>query len=641
MSIMEANNAYKLAHKKALKRYQNDVKRGADPYPKILDELLAGKSVAGRVELGVFDVPTARIVGMVSAGRKTAFSADFGPLLEEDTEFGMKWIALCSDHLGDTGIRDPIRCYEYLGDFYVLEGNKRVSVLSAFDAPTVAANVLRILPAWEDTEAIRVYYSFLAFFSKSRLYAVRCTREGQYEKLQARLGFSPEHVWTSEQRQSVQSLYTRFCGLLGSLPAGTTEADVFLEFLSVYSPADARTMTDDAMRAAIAAAVAEASASVTVATEAAPQGKSVLSRLVDAVLLPDSLTASWIHPLSPDTSDWAAAHERGRIEAETAFTGRVKTASYIVSDAQDTDACFKAAAEDGAQVIFATTPSLITACRKAAVTYPQIKILNCSVIMPYPGVRTYYSRIYEAKFLSGVIAGALTRTDAIGYIASSPIFGVIAGVNAFALGAKMTNPRARVRLHWSCCEEGPISALLQEGADLISNRDLPMPGREQELWGLNLVNTDGTFRPLAAPYWNWGEFYRRLLSDILNGHWEDNAYKDAAHAVNYWWGMQSKVVDIVLQDGLPEGVKTLVSMLQKELAGESQLPFFREIVSQDGTVRSDGTRPFTPQELLEMDWLCDNVDGEIPAYDTILPYAKALVRLEGIYRDRLPEELHP
>ena len=58
-------------------------------------------------------------------------------------------------------------------------------------------------------------------------------------------------------------------------------------------------------------------------------------------------------------------------------------------------------------------------------------------------------------------------------------------------------------------------------------------------------------------------------------------------------------------------------------------------------MRSDGTRPFTPQELLEMDWLCDNVDGEIPAYDTILPYAKALVRLEGIYRDRLPEELHP
>ena len=637
MSIMEASNAYKLAHKKALRRYQNDVKRGADPYPKILDEVLAGKSVAGRVELGVFDLPITRIVGMVSAGRKTAFSADFGPLLEEDTEFGMKWIALCSDHLGDTGIRDPIRCYEYLGEFYVLEGNKRVSVLSAFEAPTVAANVLRVLPAWEDTEEIRVYYEFLAFFSKSRLYAVRFTHEGQYEKLQRTLGFSPDHIWTAEQRQSVQSLYTRFCANLGSLPADTSEADAFLQFLSVYTPDDARGMTDDALKTAITATTAEVSASVTVATEAAPQGKSVLSRIVDAVRLPDRLNAALIHPFSPKESDWAAAHEQGRIKAEAALAGRVKTASYVVSPEQDADACFKAAAEDGAQVIFATTPSLITACRRAAVAYPQIKILNCSVIMPYPGVRTYYSRIYEAKFLSGVIAGALTRTDAIGYIASSPIFGVIAGVNAFALGARLTNPRARVRLHWSCSEEGPISALLQEGVDVISNRDLPMPGREQELWGLNLVNTDGTFRPLAAPYWNWGEFYRRLLSDILDGHWEDSAFKDSTHAVNYWWGMQSKVVDIVLQKELPEGVKTLVSMLQKELAGESLLPFCREIVSQDGTVQSDGTRLFTARELLEMNWLCDNVDGEIPAYDTMLPYAKELVRLEGIYRDSLSE----
>jgi basic membrane lipoprotein Med (substrate-binding protein (PBP1-ABC) superfamily) len=70
--------------------------------------------------------------------------------------------------------------------------------------------------------------------------------------------------------------------------------------------------------------------------------------------------------------------------------------------------------EDGATVIFATTTSLIAACRKAAVAYPQIKILNCSVIMPFPGVRTYYSRIYEAKFISGAIAGAMTKTDRIG-----------------------------------------------------------------------------------------------------------------------------------------------------------------------------------------------------------------------------------
>ena len=150
------------------------------------------------------------------------------------------------------------------------------------------------------------------------------------------------------------------------------------------------------------------------------------------------------------------------------------------------------AVEDGAQVLFATTAPLISACRKLAAKHPEVKVPNCSVSMPYPGVRTYYSRIYEGKFITGAIAGAMTRSDRIGYIASNPIFGVPAGINAFALGARLTNPNARISLAWSCSSEDPISGLLEQGVDIISNRDIPTPNQPQGSWGLCSVEQGRT-----------------------------------------------------------------------------------------------------------------------------------------------------
>jgi basic membrane lipoprotein Med (substrate-binding protein (PBP1-ABC) superfamily) len=126
-------------------------------------------------------------------------------------------------------------------------------------------------------------------------------------------------------------------------------------------------------------------------------------------------------------------------------------------------------------VIFATTPPLIGACRKAAAQYPNLRILNCSAAMPYTGVRTYYSRIYEAKFISGAIAGAMSPDGRIGYVASNPIFGVPASINAFALGARLTNPRAKIELSWSCVEEDAMEALPGGEADLQPGHPHPGP----------------------------------------------------------------------------------------------------------------------------------------------------------------------
>ena len=143
---IESAECYQKALKQGRKAHRESVHQGKYPYLQALDDILEGTMVAGQVDLGVIEIPIEKVVGTKTSGRTNSFSADFLPLLGENTEFAMKWRKLCAAHLGDEGIRDPIRCYEYLGRFYVQEGNKRVSVLKYFVASTIPGYVIRVLP---------------------------------------------------------------------------------------------------------------------------------------------------------------------------------------------------------------------------------------------------------------------------------------------------------------------------------------------------------------------------------------------------------------------------------------------------------------------------------------------------------------
>ena len=102
--------------------------------------------------------------------------------------------------------------------------------------------------------------------------------------------------------------------------------------------------------------------------------------------------------------------------------------------------------------------------------------------------------------------------------------------------------------------------------------------------------------------------------------------------------MSGGVIGMKYSEELPEGVRALIQILQKGVADGSVMPFRRVIHSQDGTLRNDGSRGMTAEEILRMDWLCDCVDGEIPPFDSLLERAKPIVRMQGIYRDSIPPE---
>ena len=645
MLLQQAKEEYSLAMKAAQRELKARLAEGKDPYPAVLDALLADQDAGLVQELGVLDIPTDRIVGVTTAGRIRAFTDTFRPLLSQESEFAAKWISLCAAHLGDEGIRDPITCCEYMGKFYVKEGNKRVSVLRHFGATRIPAVVQRILPKPSEDPQYQAYLEFLEFFKATGLYEIQFRRPGDYAELLSHLGKELGDPWNSWERKTFTAGFQYFRDAFTSLKMDRLELlpeEALLLWLQVYPFRDLGQMTTAELKKALAGlrpdvmALAEAEP-VEVRTE--PLQAEFKTGLLDWFVSPH-LHVAFVHPLDPVRSTWILGHDQGRQQLEKTFGSFVTVRSYFHGDTpEQAEALLEQAVEEGAQVVFTTTPQLSRATLKAAVKYPKVKFLNCSVDAPYSSIRTYYGRIYEAKFITGAIAGAMANNDRIGYIGSNPIFGVTASINAFALGAQLTNPRARIDLRWSCMPGAHQKDFLDKGIRVISNRDVPTP--EQKYldvcsYGTYHLDDDGNLAPLGSPCWLWGPFYETVVRSILSGAWEKE--QTSARAVNYWFGMASGVIDVTLSEQLHPGMQALAQSLRNQLRQGTLDPFCRVIYAQDGSLKNDGSRGFTPDELLHMDWLCENVDGVIPTYDQVEPFAKPIIRALGIHRDQIPPE---
>lgn len=642
----EAAEHYQHAMKSAQKNHRQNVHHGKYPYLQVLDDILPAYMTAGQVNLGLMEIPIDKIAGTKTEGRTNAFAANFMPLLSANTEFAMKWRSLCEAHLGDEGIRDPIMCYEFLGKFYVQEGNKRVSVLKYFGAPAIFGNVIRILPAESDALEVLAYREFLSYYPLTKLYEVSFSRLSCFPKLQAALGYDAEHEWTEEERRRFLSSHYFFSQAfkkLGGDSLPITVADAMLEWLKVYPFYQIKEMPTQKLLKSLEAIWPEVVAigsdtRIEVHTGDFPTNDKGYKNRRAFSMLPSYLNVAFIHEQKKEDSNWVQAHEEGSQYLERVLGEQVVVQRFFGVGTEDmAQRAMEIAIKNGAEIIFTTTASLITASRRVAALHPEVKMFNCSVWVPYADIRTYYSRIYEGKFISGAIAGALSKSDDIGYIASYPIYGVLAGVNAFALGVQLTRPNAKVHLKWSCTQGDPVKELLEKNIDIISSLDIPQKSWKEGQWGMFRIGKDGRSELLASPYWNWGAFYEQIARSFLSREWDGTVFgKREDRAVNYWWGIANGVVGLEWADNLPEGTKVLANSLKEGIKSSVIDPFFRKIVSQDHIIRNDGNKLLTAEEILHMDWLCDNVYGSIPEFDALSEKGQAITRLQGIYRDQIP-----
>lgn len=167
-----------------------------------LCDLLGTRKVTGTESLGVVEIPVNKIVGVASICGNHSYTADFLPLESYADRFADTWCGIYLDYLNDKEIA-PISCYEYLGQFYVIDGKKRVSVMKCSGARVMKANVIRVFPAdAEGAEAIQ-YCSFLESYKKTGLYEICLSSKYTFEDLQKAMGHDKDYVWTKHDRHSM------------------------------------------------------------------------------------------------------------------------------------------------------------------------------------------------------------------------------------------------------------------------------------------------------------------------------------------------------------------------------------------------------------------------------------------------------
>ena len=448
-----------------------------------------------------------------------------------------------------------------------------------------------------------------------------------------------ETPWDEDRRRSFYSGVTRFRKAFAAseLSRTLTRDEALLRYLEIFGAAALYDRTPNELKADLAAIVPELnsvkneSEPVLMTDPADDRSRSLISRIVHPSV--KSVRAAFLHDKDPETSFWTYAHERGRLEAQQALGEKAETVSCFNMLEKDFDAAVKELAEQGVDMIFSTTPKLLAQTVSAAALYPNIRFLNCSLNVSHPILRCYYARMYEAKFLTGIIAGALAEHPSIGYICDYPIYSMPASINAFALGVRMVNPRARVLLQWSTIEGADIEGRFKScGVTAVSGQDSLIRDERQRRLGVFLRLGDRQIN-VGSSYWNWGAFYTKIMKSVLDGSWEElKSTSDAGQTINYWWGLSAGAVDVRVGEKVPAETARLVELLRKCIADGSFRPFDGPVYDQAGNLRIGEGEVLSPHQILMMDWLVENVDGEIPKLEQLTPTAQELVKIQGVLK---------
>lgn len=638
MSVQDYMSALKLGRKE----YHACVNKGKYPYLPVMENMMSDEDIDSEVSLGEDQIPLRLVVGTCTAGRTNAFANNWMPILDWGTEFAAKWASL-SDSQVNEGIRESIKVYEYMNKFYVLEGNKRVSVLKYFKAVTVNAQVIRKVPKKTDDPDVKIYYEFMDFYKATKLNDIYFSKEGSFTTLMELVGIKPGEVMKEDDKKDLVSCYLNFRNAYEArggdkfdFPVG----DSFLRFIHIHGYDSVKSMSIDDMNKNVAKTWAEfelldENEEVDLKMDPSaiePAKKNILSYLIPGAGTNNNkkLKVGFIYENTPQTSEWCYAHELGRQYIDEIFGSQINTVSIanVKPEEEDYDAIQRLIDED-TDLIFVTSPSMMYASLKQAIKNPKAKILNCSLNISHKYIRTYYARMYEAKFLSGVIAGSMADSDRIGYIAGYPLYGVFANINAFAMGARFVNPNAKIYVEWSGIKDNDIEAHFKEnGIKCISSQDMITPKNTSRKFGL-YIDGDSP-QHLAMTIWHWGAFYEKLIQSILSGSWNKDEENAKASALNYWWGMSSGAIDLIYSNNLPIETRRLVELLKKNIVSGDFKPFADEMKDQNGVIRNDNGHELEPDDIITMDWMLDNVIGKIPEYDELLDSYKLLVHNQGV-----------
>ena len=315
---------------------------------------------------------------------------------------------------------------------------------------------------------------------------------------------------------------------------------------------------------------------------------------------------------------WTYQHDQGRLAIEREFGDRVKT-TYVesVKEGADSERVIRQLASTGHQLIFTTSFGFMNPTLKVAKQFPQVRFEHATGYKRGTNVATYTARFYEGRYIAGVIAGRITESNTIGYVASFPIPEVVRGINAFTLGLRKVNPQATVKVVWVNSwydpgKEGAAArALIDQGADiLLQHTDSPAPmqaAEERGIYAVGQASDMHRFGPkaqLTAIVNQWGNYYVQRTRQVMDSTWSS---KDT------WGGLAADMITMAsYNNNLPAEIVAEAKQLKTDIGNAKLHPFQGPIRDQSGKERLARGQTLDDNTLLGMNWYVEGVEGSLP-----------------------------
>jgi len=619
-----ANEEYDRARKRGLKEFALRRARGESGLLPVIHAKREENGVLAVVDQPMRPISLNRIAGTYQASRANSFAHNFMPLLSSDTEFAYKWINLCDAHL-QSGIRDPIRVYEYLWKYYVAEGNKRVSVLKYFEASSFEAEIIRLIPQWDENDpAVQRYYTFLAYSKKGVFSDIELSESRKYERLYRIEQRLIAELDPALDKPDYNALYTRFEGAYLNTNCTLSLGDAFLEYLHVFG------FPMNIMPDVLTARIVTLKPQLDI-LEHPPSPRVVLEEDAEAAeptfftrLLPVHRNPKVVFAYAGERvqNNWLGSHEQGRLAMQAELGEKVDSRVLDLQDRDDAYDLLSTEAGD-AGLLFVTTPSLMNPVLRFALEHPNCLTLVYSRMQHHYRLHTYFGRYYEAVFLCGVAAGQHTKTGVVAYVTPKLNYArFTSDVNAFAVGVHSVRPDARVLMltrdvdpkQMETCELG-VKTAASLGADTVLTPHYAALSLAELPYGVfnALISIDKDGKPvryLAAPDWNWERFYTAIVKSYLNGSLSVllGSDRDESPIASFWWGLGGGVVDVRLGSWSSGTPNNLIRYLKGSMARNLYNPFHGPVTDSEGIVRIPAHSDAAPANIIKMRYLVEGIE---------------------------------
>lgn len=332
----------------------------------------------------------------------------------------------------------------------------------------------------------------------------------------------------------------------------------------------------------------------------------------------EKLKVGFVYVSPIGDAGWTYQHDLARLAIIEKFGDKVET-SYVESVAEGPDAerVIRQLAADGHQLIFTTSFGYMNPTIKVAKQFPNVTFAHCSGYKRSKNVSTYLARFYEGRYLAGIIAGKMTKSNTLGYVAAFPIPEVVRGINAFARGVRSVNPDARVRVVWVSSwydpgkEREAAETLIAQGADVLMQHTdstaVVQAAQDRNVYAIGYHSDMAKYGPkahLTASTHVWDQFYIEKVQAVLDG---------AAESGDTWGGLGTGMVELSpFGDMVPDDVRKLVETARAAISSGELHPFAGPVKDNKGKVTVAEGETMTDKELLTMQYYVEGVVGDLP-----------------------------